>query len=105
MIVTFCGHSDLTDEEKIRDWLFETTRLLILRGAHHFLLGGYGKFDSLAASVVCKMKRQAPDIESMLVLPYLDQNMDCSYYVMIAHSTRPWKRFPGGMPLLSGMNG
>ncbi len=80
MIVTFCGHSDLTDEEKTRDWLFETTHLLILWGAYQFLLGGYGRFDSLAASVVWQMKRQAPNIESVLVLPYLDQKLDCSYY-------------------------
>lgn len=80
MTVTFCGHSDLADEESIRDWLFETTHLLILRGAHQFLLGGYGKFDSLAASVVWYLKKQALDIESVLVLPYPDQKLDCSHY-------------------------
>lgn len=80
MTVTFCGHSELTDEGKIRDWLFETTQLLILQGAHRFLLGGYGMFDGLAASIVWHMKRQALDLESVLVLPYLDQKLDSSYY-------------------------
>lgn len=57
MTVTFCGHSDLEDEEKFKDRLFETTCLLILQGAHQFLLGVYGRFDSLAASVVWHLKR------------------------------------------------
>ena len=80
MAVTFCGHSDLTEEARIKDWLYETTMLLISQGTHRFLLGGYGRFDSLAASVVWEQKSNHPWIESILVLPYLNHKMDVSYY-------------------------
>ena len=81
MIVTFCGHADTHDSDgSIRIWLTETVENLIQRGADLFYLGGYGRFDCLAASVVREQKQKHPQIESVLVLPYLDSTLDTSGY-------------------------
>ena len=47
MNVTFCGHSQITKEDKIASWLRTVTQSLIEQGATTFFLGGYGEFDSL----------------------------------------------------------
>ncbi len=52
MNVTFCGHSELYQKEPVRQWLLEIVEALISQGTEKFLLGGYGQFDALAASVV-----------------------------------------------------
>ena len=81
MIVTFCGHREISDSAgTIRTWLSRTVESLIQRGADLFYLGGYGAFDRMAASVVREMKRDYPAIQSVLVLPYLDSTMDTSGY-------------------------
>ena len=77
MIVTFCGHRDVySSEDRLRRWLKETVRELISRGADKFYLGGYGAFDRQAASVVRELRTDHPDIESVLVLAYLDRTLD-----------------------------
>ena len=77
MIVTFCGHRDVySSEDRLRQWLKETVRELISRGADKFYLGGYGAFDRLSASVVRELRTDHPDIESVLVLAYLDRTLD-----------------------------
>ena len=81
MIVTFCGHREISDSAgSIRTWLNGTVESLIQRGANLFYLGGYGAFDRMAASVVGEMKRTYPTIQSVLVLPYLDSTLDPSGY-------------------------
>ena len=52
MTVTFCGHAQILQSEKIEKWLYDVTEKLIEQGATTFYLGGYGAFDSLAASVL-----------------------------------------------------
>ena len=80
MTVTFCGHADFYGSEDVRVWLKETVEGLIRRGADDFLLGGYGRFDACAASVVWELKKQYPAIRSTLVLPYLDRKVDATKY-------------------------
>lgn len=80
MNVTFCGHSELYQKEPVRQWLLEIVEALISQGAEEFLLGGYGQFDALAASVVWEMKAKYPHIQSVLVLPYLDRKVDAGIY-------------------------
>ncbi len=80
MIVTFCGHREVQDTEKVRKWLYETVEGLIQEGADCFYLGGYGRFDTMAAGVVGKLKQKYPHIRCVLVLPYLDRNYDMSEY-------------------------
>ncbi len=75
MIVTFCGHSDVSDLVKVEKWLFDTTEDLIIKGARTFYLGGYGQFDSLCKQVLLKHKKKYPDIELILIVPYLNHNM------------------------------
>ena len=76
MTVTFCGHRETYDSGPIRSWLAETVEGLIRRGADLFYLGGYGGFDRLAASAVWEQKTKYPQIQSVLVLPYLDRKVD-----------------------------
>lgn len=47
MTVTFCGHAQISQSEKIEKWLYDVTRKLIEQGATTFYLGGY------APTVVC----------------------------------------------------
>ena len=80
MIVTFCGHRDVSPSDNVREWLTGCVEKLILEGATDFYLGGYGGFDSMAASVVWKLKEKYPSICSVLVFPYLDREVDASHY-------------------------
>ena len=75
MRVTFCGHAEIADYDTVRQWLSDVADDLIAAGADSFYLGGYGAFDFLCASVLRQKKRQSPQIEIVLVLPYLDSNM------------------------------
>ena len=80
MIVTFCGHGDISETESMKTWLRDTITELIEQGAEKFLLGGYGTFDNLAASAVWDAKKQHPDIKSVLVVPYLDRKVYAKNY-------------------------
>ena len=63
MIVSFCGHKEITEPEKLLPWLEETVEALIQRGADTFYLGGYGAFDRMAADVVWNKKHRG-DLQS-----------------------------------------
>ena len=78
MIITFCGHRELYDNEAARTWLEMVTENLIVNGAETFYLGGYGAFDRLAASVLAEQKKRYPHIELVLILPYLNRRKDIS---------------------------
>ena len=80
MNVTFCGHSKLYQTENISQWLDIILPALIEGGATTFYLGGYGDFDSLAAAAVRRQKTKYPNIEAVLVLAYLNREMDASRY-------------------------
>ena len=80
MIVTFCGHAQISQSEKIEKWLYAVTQKLIGQGATTFYLGGYGAFDFLAASVLRAQKKRYPQIELILVLAYLNTGRNTSGY-------------------------
>ena len=80
MTVTFCGHAQISQSEKIEKWLYDVTQKLIEQGATTFYLGGYGAFDSLVASVLREQKKQYPQIELVLVLAYLNTGRNTSGY-------------------------
>ena len=80
MIVTFCGHKDISDTAALHDRLLDVLRSLISEGADTFLLGGYGAFDTLAASAVQELKTEFPQIRATLVLPYLDRDYNRDLY-------------------------
>lgn len=80
MNVTFCGHSKINRTEDFSKWLDITLPSLIEGGAVTFYLGGYGDFDGLAAAAVRRQKETYPHIEMVLVLAYLDREIDTSRY-------------------------
>lgn len=80
MIVTFCGHRQIEHKESVHYWLERTIHELIQKGADVFYLGGYGAFDLMVADVVHHAKLCHPQIESILVLPYLNRPIDQNYY-------------------------
>ena len=80
MIITFCGHSKLIEQNTIRAHLTRELRTLLEHGNHKFYLGGYGDFDLLAAKVLYELKQEYPETETILILPYLDRKADASLY-------------------------
>ena len=78
MIVTFCGHREIAQTTEVEEWLQTVIRGLIEQGATTFYLGGYGAFDRLAASVLAEQKKRYPQIELVLILPYLNRRKDIS---------------------------
>ena len=80
MTITFCGHSQTNDQDKVSSWLDVILPALIEGGATTFYLGGYGDFDRLAAAAVRRQKCTYPYIESVLVLPYLNKEFDPTAY-------------------------
>ncbi len=98
MIVTFCGHSKIYKTEEISKWLDLILPSLIEGGADIFYLGGYGDFDNLAASAVRRQKAVYPDIESVLVLAYLNRDVDASRYDTTTYP--PLERVPPRFAIL-----
>ena len=77
MTVTFCGHSHLYGEyETVKERCFAVVRKLIEAGADTFLIGNYGNFDTIAAAVCLELKKDYPNIQVCLVLPYYVPNLD-----------------------------
>ena len=80
MIAIFFVHAQILQSEEIEKWLYVVTENLIEQGAITFYLGGYGAFDSLAASVLKAQKKRYPHIELVLVLAYLNTKRNTSGY-------------------------
>lgn len=75
--VCFCGHSRLSGEyDTVKEKCFAVVRQQIEAGADSFLIGDYGNFDHLAAAVYLDLKREYPDIQVCLVLPYYQPHID-----------------------------
>ena len=85
--VTFCGHSNLSQEEKAiaERELHIIIESLILHGATEFLLGGYGDFDLMCAKCVRRMKEKYAHIKSVLVVPYIDRKYNKELYDCIEY--------------------
>ncbi len=61
MTVCFCGHSKLySNYDSIKAKCLEIVRGLIEKGADSFLVGDYGAFDAIAASVCLSQKKSTP---------------------------------------------
>ena len=80
MIVTFCGHSKIADKETVRKRLTAEISELLLDGYRKFYLGGYGDFDNLAAAVLSELKEVYPDMERLLIIPYIDREYNTAQY-------------------------
>ena len=79
-LVTFCGHSEISQPDAVKDWLFNVTMDLLSEGADIFYLGGYGAFDRLAASVIREVKAGHNNLKAVLILPYLNSSIDATGY-------------------------
>ena len=75
MTITFCGHSnfsfDNTVKEKLKELLLQEIRK---NPACKFYLGGYGDFDSLCLNILKEIKADFPAIELLFITPYLNDN-------------------------------
>lgn len=77
-VCAFCGHSRLYGQtDTVKDKCLNVVEGLIVSGiADCFLIGNYGDFDSIAASVCLLLKRKYPQITVSLVLPYYRPHLD-----------------------------
>ena len=68
-IATFIGHSECygVDKEIVRKEIIK----LIEKGVTEFYSGGMGTFDWMCARIVYDLKRDYPQINNYLVIPYL----------------------------------
>ena len=69
----FIGHSEcygITSEMVTAEII-----KLIDKGVIYFLSGGQGGFDRLCAGCVYRLKKQYPQIQNILVIPYLTFNV------------------------------
>ena len=75
---TFCGHSRIyVDADKVKAQLKDTVqRLIAVEHFNCFLVGNYGDFDHMAASVCLDAKKQYPHIVVDLVIPYYRPQID-----------------------------
>lgn len=80
MIATFCGHSQVDDSIAVVAALQKVIAALVEEGITEFYLGGYGSFDYLAATVVRDQKSSHPEIQSILIIPYIDRDYDKRLY-------------------------
>lgn len=77
MTVCFCGYSKLYSKYGlVKEKCYEVVKNQILEGADSFLVGDYGDFDAIAASVCLALKKEYPKIEVCLVLPYYRPHID-----------------------------
>ena len=77
-VCTFCGHSKIySNTDSIRQTLTDTiSRLIQNDNVNCFLVGNYGHFDRMAASVCLEMKNYYPRISACLVVPYYRPFLD-----------------------------
>lgn len=80
MIVTFCGHREVDNTLEVGNWLSQVIEDLIKKGAKIFYLGGYGKFDSLCKKVLMEYKIIYPDIQILLIVPYINHKLEIKGY-------------------------
>ena len=92
MNVTFCGHSQITKADNIANWLRNVTQDLIEQGATTFYLGGYGEFDSLAASILREQKKKYPleNVPRRFSISHRNRWMVESADVVVAYVLHDW---------------
>ena len=75
MIITFCGHGNISlnqnEIEKNKDFLIEIIKQF---PDSEFFLGGYGYFDRLVFSLLKKIKRDFPCFKLIFISPYPDRS-------------------------------
>ena len=73
----FAGHSEIAGKEELYERLISAIEELILTdGICEFWTGNYGEFDKLAARAVRELKGKHPEIQLILVIPYLTSEIN-----------------------------
>ena len=93
MIITFCGHDNVSEICKVREWLCAVLDQFMHEKSIIFYLGGYGGFDRLAASVVRQKQKVNPTAQSVLIIPYINRKYDASGYEKAGFITQYLSRF------------
>ena len=71
MIITFCGHSDFSEQVGMRKQALEIIESVSMGEAVDFYLGQYGNFDSFGFGVAKEYKATHSDSKLIFVTPYL----------------------------------
>ena len=75
MIITFCGHSNCLFSDDVKQQLKNILVGEIIKNPTcKFYLGGYGDFDVLCLRTLKDFKADFPEIELIVITPYLDKN-------------------------------
>ena len=72
----FAGHSvtyDKSVKEKVRE---QVINLIEKENVKHFIVGKYGEFDRLCASLIRNLKTIYPDITIELLIPYITKELN-----------------------------
>lgn len=85
----FIGHSHLSREETIIPKLDQAMEALIDQGYSTFLCGGYGAFDFLCAQRLSLLKKQKPELQSILVHPYPRPHLSPSVLALFDETLYP----------------
>lgn len=77
-ICCFAGHSEIYGERDIiSENLYKIAKNLIInKNVSEFWTGNYGAFDGISAHVVRELKKEFPDIQINLVIPYLTKDIN-----------------------------
>lgn len=86
MIITFCGHRNLTEREEVTANLTLNINQLFLKAqkeqtALSFYCGGYGEFDKLSEKIVEEVRKTFPAVvcKKVFVTPYINPSyLKCS---------------------------
>lgn len=79
MICTFCGHKHIYNEKLLYKKLVNEVHHLACLGVTTFYSGGYGEFDTLVLSAVFDVQKEFPNIQNIIVVPYITQSHLNSY--------------------------
>ena len=74
MIITFCGHSEIREKEKLFQRLLAIIKEKAAGKEVSFYLGGYGDFDGMALRASRAYRDEHPSAKLIFVTPYLDEN-------------------------------
>lgn len=109
----FIGHRD-TPDSLFKPLSDAVERHIVEYGVTEFVVGGYGRFDPLAAKAVSEAKKRHPEVTLTLLLPYhpqerpvpLPPGFDGTFYppgmeTVPRRGDRPRKPLHGGSLLIS----
>ncbi len=74
MIITFCGHKDFLETDKLKKQMLNIIKENANNESVDFYLGGYGRFDAFALSCCKEYKKTHPKSKIILILPYLNES-------------------------------